>query len=237
MQTTFEPILDEDTESQTSVWLKRIAIALLGLLILAAIAYGVKKLMVGGDSQPKKKITTIALKDLPPPPPPPPPKEQPKEQPKDQPKEVKEVQAPKPVQAPPTEVLKMDGPAGDGPSAFAAGNPTEDYKGEKLGDTKSIGGEPNKHQFDWYTSLIKERIEDAMTKDKALASGAYKIIVKVWVASSGNIQRYELASSTGDDSIDGLIKKALDDMPALSEAPPADMPQPVKLRVTARSVG
>jgi periplasmic protein TonB len=237
VQTTFDPILDDDQPSQISVWMKRIAIALLGLLILAAIGYGIKKLMSGGDAHPKKKITTIALKDLPPPPPPPPPKEQPKEQPKDQPKEVKEVPQPKPEQTPPTEVLKMDGPAGDGPNAFAAGNPTGEYKGEALGDTKTIGGGPDKHQFDWYTGLIKERIEDAMTKDKALASGAYKVIVKVWIAASGSIQRYELVSSTGDDAIDGLIKKALDTMPAISEAPPGDMPQPVKLRVTARSVG
>lgn len=237
MQMTYDSILDEEIESPASIWLKRIALTLLGLLILIALGIGIKKLMSDGDSQPKKKMTTISLKDLPPPPPPPPPKEQPKEQPKDQPKEVKEVQAPKPVQAPPTEVLKMDGPAGDGPSAFAAGNPTGDYKGETLGDTKTIGGAPNKHQFDWYTGLIKERVEDALTSDKALASGAYKVVVKVWIASSGNIQRVELVSSTGDDSIDGLIKKVLNDMPALSEAPPADMPQPIKLRVTARSVG
>ena len=236
MQTAFDPILDAEQPSQTGIWLKRLALIVLGLLVLVGIGYGIKKLMSGSAGEHKKKITTISLKDLLPPPPPPPPKEQPKEQPKDQPKEIKEVQQPKPEQAPPTEVLKMDGPAGDGPSAFASGNPTGDYKGEDLGN-KTIGGGPNKHQFDWYTGLIKERIEDALTKDKTLASGAYKVVVKVWVASNGGIQRYELVSSTGDNSIDGLIKKALDDMPALSEAPPSDMPQPVKLRVTARSVG
>jgi periplasmic protein TonB len=235
MQSTYDSALDEDSESQTGVWLKRAALVILSLLLLVAIGYGLKSIMSGGDSSPKKKITTIALKDLPPPPPPPP-KEQPKEQPKDQPKEIKEVQQPKPVEAPPTEVLKMDGPAGDGPSAFAAGNPTSEYKGEELGN-KTIGGGVNKNQFNWYTGLIKERIEDAMTKDKALASGAYKVVVKVWIASSGQIQRYELTSSTGDDAIDSLIKKALDGMPAISEAPPSDMPQPVKLRVTARSIG
>ena len=74
MQTAYDPLLDEDAESQTSVWLKRIAIVLVSLLVLAAIGYGIKKLMSGGDAHPKKKITTIALKDLPPPPPPPPPK-------------------------------------------------------------------------------------------------------------------------------------------------------------------
>ena len=61
MQTSYDPLLDENAESQASVWLKRIAIVLLGLLVLAALGYGIKKLMSGGDSHPKKKITTIAL--------------------------------------------------------------------------------------------------------------------------------------------------------------------------------
>ncbi|MBC7756729.1 MAG: TonB C-terminal domain-containing protein [Bdellovibrio sp.] len=237
IQSTHDPILDDEIHSPASIWLKRLLIALLGLAVLAGIGYGLKKLMSGGSAKHSPKVTKIALKDLPPPPPPPPPKEQPKEIPKPtQQKEVK-VDQPKPAPAPPTEVLKMDGPAGSGDSPFAAGNPTGEYKGEALGDTKTIGGGPDKHQFDWYTGLIKEKIEDAITKDKALASGAYKIVVKVWIASNGRIQRYELTNSTGDTAIDGLIKKALDDMPAISEAPPSDMPQPVKLRVTARSVG
>ena len=79
MQQAYDPLLDEESPSQTSVWLKRIVIALLALVILGGIGYGIKKLLSGGDSHPKKKMTTIALKDLPPPPPPPPPKEQPKE--------------------------------------------------------------------------------------------------------------------------------------------------------------
>jgi outer membrane biosynthesis protein TonB len=235
MQLTFDPMLDAETPSQAALWTKRIVIILLVLLVLVGIGYGVKKMMSGGSDHPKKKITPITLKDLPPPPPPPPPKEQPKEQPKDQPKEVKEVPQPKPVETPPTEVLKMDGPAGDGPSPFAAGSPTSDYKSEELGN--KIGGGVNKHQFDWYTGLIKEKIEDAISKNKDLATGSYKLIVKVWVAANGQIQRYELENSTGDAVKDNLVKKALDAMPPLSETPPNDMPQPVKLRVTARSMG
>lgn len=233
MQQTYDPLLDEETPSQSSVWLKRVAIILSALVVLGAIGYGLKKLMSGGDAHPKKKMTTIALKDLPPPPPPPPLKEQPKEQPKDQPKEVK-VEQPKPEETPPAEVLKMEGAAGDGPSPFAAGTVSGDYKG---GETGTIGGGVNKHQFDWYTGQLKEKIEDAISKDKELATGSYKVIVKVWVASSGRIQKYELVSSTGDAEKDALVRKALDGMPALSEPPPGDMPQPIKLKVSARSIG
>lgn len=235
MQTTYDPLLDEGTESQTSVWLKRIAIAFIGLLVLAAIGYGIKKLMSGGDTQHKKKITTIALKDLPPPPPPPPPKEPPKEQPKDQPKEVKEVQAPKPVQAPPTEVLKMDGPAGDGPSAFAAGTPKEDYKGENLGDTKTIGSDGSA-KYNWYKGILKNQILDFLEKEKNLKEGQYKMILKVWLKTNGDIERVEVTESDAEPEVQQTVKAVLNNMPAMREALPEGMPQPIKLRFGARKM-
>lgn len=224
----------EQAPSAGAVWLKRIAIVLIAVLVLGLLGYMVKGLF-SGSTPGKKAITTIKLLPDTPPPPPPPPKEPPKEQPKDQPKEVKEVPQPKPEQTPPAEVLKMEGAAGDGPSPFAAGSVNNEYTGGDVG-TK-IGGGVNKYQFAWYTDLIKNQIEDAMAKDKTLANGSYKVVVKVWVAASGRIQRYELVGSSGDAEKDALVRKALDGLPPLSESPPSDMPQPIKLRVTARSVG
>jgi len=235
---TYDPMLDDDEpESQIAVWVKRILLILVGLAILGGIGYGIMSLM-SGSAPAKKQVTTIKLiPDTPPPPPPPPPKEPPKEQPKpDAPKEVK-VEQPKPVETPPAEQLKMEGAAGDGPSAFGAGAVNKDYDGGDVSTGTKIGGGPNKYQFAWYTDLLKKQIEDAMSEDKTLASGAYKVVVKVWVASNGTIERYELASTSGKDDIDALIRKQLDTIPKLAEKPPSDMPQPVKLRVTARSVG
>ena len=224
----------QSSSAKSSAWLKRIALILIALVVLGGLAYLVKSLMSGGSSH-KKAVTTVKLlPDTPPPPPPPPPKEPPKEQPKEV-KEVKEVPQPKPEQTPPAEVLKMEGAAGDGPSPFAAGAVNSEYKGGEVG-TK-IGGGPSKYQFAYYTGMIKTQIEQALAKDKALAIGSYKLVVKVWVAGNGHIERFEIAGSSGDPVIDGLIKKAVSEMPPLAEAPPADMPQPVKLKVTARSVG
>jgi hypothetical protein len=237
VDTTDELIIDDDARvSQLGVWIKRIALIVVGLAILVGIGYGINSLMSGG-SPVKKQVTTIKLLPDTPPPPPPPPKEPPKEQPKpDAPKEIK-VEQPKPVETPPAEQLKMEGAAGDGPSAFASGAVNNDYKGGDLKTGNTIGGGPNKYQFAWYTDLLKNQIEDAMSKDKTLASGAYKVILKVWVSSNGAIERFELASSSGKEDIDMLIKKQLEAMPKLSERPPGDMPQPVKLKVTARAVG
>ena len=237
VNTTEELMFEDDApESQLGIWLKRIVLIALVLAILGGIGYGLNSLMSGGAPA-KKQVTIIKLLPDTPPPPPPPPKEPPKEQPKpDAPKEMK-VEQPKPVETPPAEQLKMEGAAGDGPSAFASGAVNNDYKGGDIKTGNTIGGGPNKYQFAWYTDLLKNQIEDAMSKDKTLASGAYKVIVKVWVASNGAIERFELASSSGKEDIDALIKKQLEAMPKLSERPPGDMPQPVKLKVTARSVG
>jgi hypothetical protein len=225
---------DEQEPRAKAIWVKRVAIVLVVIIVLASLGYMVKGLF-SGSSTGKKAVTTIKLLPDTPPPPPPPPKEPPKEVPKDQPKEVKEVPQPKPEQTPPAEVLKMEGAAGDGPSPFAAGTVNNEYKGGDVG-TK-IGGGPSKYQFAWYTDLIKNKIEDAMAKDKVLANSAYKVVVKIWIASSGRIERYELVGTSGDSEKDMLLKKALDGMPPLLDSPPNDMPQPVKLRVTARSVG
>jgi outer membrane biosynthesis protein TonB len=233
VQQAYDPLLDEESPSQTSVWLKRIALVLLALVILAGIGYGLKKLFSGGDSHSKKKMTTIALKDLPPPPPPPPPKEQPKDQPKEQPKEVKVEPQPKPAETPPAEVLKMEGAAGDGPSPFAAGSVKNDYKG---GEVKTIGSDGGA-KFNWYAGILKNQIQDALEKDKTLKEGQYKLIVSIWLKSNGEIEKLEWAGADASPEIEQAVKSVLDNMPAMREVPPEGMPQPVKLRITARKFG
>ena len=237
MQTSNEnqqDFIDEkEITSSLFTWLKRIAFILLAIAVLAGLGYGVKNLMSGSDAKPKKAITKIALKDVPPPPPPPPPKEQPKEQPKDQPKEVKEVQQPKPAEAPPSEQLIMDGPAGDGPSAFAAGEVKNEYKG---GDVKTIGSDGGA-KYNWYAGLVKNQIEVALEKDKKLTEGQYKVVVTVWLRQNGDIEKLEVGQSDAEPQIEQAIKTALDAMPAMREVPPEGMPQPIKLRITARKMG
>ena len=206
--------------------LQGVALGLGLLLVLAGIGLVLKNLMTG-NTHPKKAATTIKIMpDTPPPPPPPPPKELPKEQPKEM-----KVEQPKPQETPqpPAEVLKMEGVAGDGPSPFQAGTVTNEYQG---GTT--IGG---KDRFAWFTGLLKGQIENALAKDKDLAKGDYRLVVKVWITGNGKIERFELEGSSGTTQIDGLIKAALNSIAPLSEPPPENMPQPVKLRITSRSAG
>jgi outer membrane biosynthesis protein TonB len=206
-------------------WLRHVALGLGLLLILGAIGLAVKSLMTANTSNKKAPTTIKIMPDTPPPPPPPP-----KEPPKEQPKEMK-VEQPRPQEAPqpPAETLKMEGAAGDGPSPFQSGTVTDEYKG---GTT--IGG---KDRFGWFTGLLKGQIENALAKDKELAKGDYRLVVKVWIAQSGKIDRYELEGSSGNAQTDDLIKAALSTISSVSEPPPEQMPQPVKLRITSRSTG
>jgi membrane protein involved in colicin uptake len=189
--------------------------------------------MMSGGAPQKKHVTTVKLiPDTPPPPPPPPPKEQPKEQVKEQPKEIK-VEQPKPAETPPAETLKMEGPAGDGPSPFQAGAVSNDYKG---GDVKTIGSDGGA-KFNWYAGLVKSQIEATIEKEKKLTVGQYKLVVSVWLKPNGDLDRLDLVQSDASPEIEQTLKSALENMPPMREAPPQDMPQPIKLRISARKMG
>ena len=62
----------------------------------------------------------------------------------------------------------------------------------------------------------------------------FKATVNIWMGADGRVQRTELAGSTGNSQTDEQIRVVLAEMPPLREAPPSDMPQPIRLRVTSR---
>lgn len=228
-----DSMLDDELNQQSPNWIKRAVMALLAIAVFAGIWYGIGSLM-SGSAPAKKQVTTIKLvPDTPPPPPPPPPKEPPKEQPKPEaPKEIK-VEQPKPAETPPAEQLKMEGPAGDGPSAFQAGAVNNDYKG---GDVKTIGSDGGA-KFNWYAGTVKNQIEAALAKDKNITEGQYKLIVSVWIRQNGAIEKLEWSQTDANESVQQAVKAALDSMPAMREPPPEGMPQPIKLRISARKFG
>jgi protein TonB len=202
------------------------------LVILALLAWGIFKLLNNKSDKPPKapKITLMA----PPPPPPPPPKFEKKPEPKEQ-KEVKVEQA-KPKEAPPqpSPDLKMDGPAGDGPSAFAAGKITNDDL-SKVG----TGGNGNKggmfNPFNNYANLLKGDLQRYLKKNNTLRQRRYTVEVHVWVTAGGELKKFEVVGSTGDSNTDDAIQQALSSLTKFDQPPPANMPQPIRLRVVTAS--
>ena len=185
------------------------------------------------------KITLLAPA-APPPPPPPPPKFEKKPDP---PKEQKEMKVDQPAQpkmaAAPSPELKMDGPAGDGPSGFAQGNITSEDISKLGSGGNGTGGTSEKtgmfSPFNSYAAALKGEVQRYLARQNALRRRQYSIDVLVWVGADGTVKRYKLSGTSGDDDVDAALEEALSSLPAFSQGPPANMPQPIRLRVNSKA--
>jgi len=222
-----------EEEIQCSPWSRRLRLA--GGVVLAAAVVGVVVLMFSGlgasSKPPARQVTRITVMPDTPPPPPPPPKEEPRrEPPKESPKEVK-LDPPKqdPAPAPQAEQLKMEGAAGEGASPFAAGTVLNEYRGGELGG----GG----LAFTFYTSQLQRHLQGQLARMQAVKRYDYRVMVRVWLAPDGSLARVELDSGSGDAKVDEALRVALGSLPPMSTRPPADLPQPIKVRITNRVTG
>jgi len=205
-------------------WLKILGISLLALALLGLIGWGVMSLMGGKSGKPRKAPVVTLLPDKPPPPPPPP-KEEKKPEPKEDKKDVKVEQpkeAPQPAQ---NEPLKMEGAAGDGDSAFGAGTVGRDYVGGNVGGTAQQG---------MYAGRLQRHLQEQLSRHRKLKESDYRVTLRVWLRRDGSVEKAELAQSTGNTALDEVLKEALLQVSAMREAPPENMPQPIRIRVTAR---
>jgi protein TonB len=208
-------------------------VAVGGILLLALMGFAVYKL-VSGKSAATQKAPKISLIPTTPPPPPPPPKEEKKPEPPKEQKEVKMEQAPpkEAPPAPPSQELKMEGAAGDGPSAFGAGKVTrEDLSnlGAKGGGAPLATGMFN--PFNNYATALKGELQRYLARNKDLRQRAYRLDIHLWVGRDGNVTRQELVGSSGDTELDDLVRQAISSMGAFSQGPPERMPQPIRLRL------
>lgn len=206
-----------------------------GLSVASALAYWLFTTL-SKPSPPTRQVTRIAIiPDTPPPPPPPPKEEKRPEPPKDQ-KEVK-VEQPKPVEAPPqqAEQLKMEGAAGDGPSPFAAGSVTNEYKGGDVGTaiSGSVAAKVNPAVYRSYANTLTRQIEQHLSQIRELRGIEYDASAKIWLAADRRFERAELYDSSNDQSVDAVLTRELSKLYALYP-PPAGIPQPIRIRVKNR---
>jgi protein TonB len=206
-------------------WPRILAIALLGVALLGLIVWGVMSLMGGKSGKPRKPSTVTLLPDKPPPPPPPP-KEEKKPEPKEEKKDVKieppREQAPQPAQ---NEPLKMEGAAGEGGGPFGAGTVGREYSGGSIGGLGGAGS---------YGGRLQRHFQEQLSRVRKLRESDYRITVKIWLRRDGSLEKTELAGSTGSEKLDELLRETLQQIPPMREAPPDNLPQTLKIRITNR---
>lgn len=222
-------------QSSSSSWKQGVVLGVVVLVIGGLLYWGVSSLSGGKSGGPKRQVVKIAVLPDTPPPPPPPPKDEKKPEPEKQDLKPQQQEQPKPQEAPPEpQQLKMEGAAGDGPSAFAAGQVTQDYKSGDVG--VGSGAAVNRMQFVFFTNRLTKHIQAELARQGDLKGRDYRVNVRVWMSQGGTMQRVELASSTGDEVTDRLLKDALAQLPGIDQMPP-DLPQPLSLRITNRMTG
>jgi TonB family protein len=220
----------------------RLLIVGISVVVVAAGAW----FAFSGKSEPKKRPTSSMVNisippPLPPTPPPTPvptpPPQDPIEQPvtPDTPEFVEETQPdspPEPQEAPPAESLgsniQGDGPAdgfglsGRGGTGLIGGG----------GSGKGTGGAGSKYGA--YAGKVQRAVADALRTHKKIKTASLTIEVRVWADATGRITRVRLAQSTGDPDLDRAIsEEALANL-QLPDVPPADMPMPIVMRITAK---
>ncbi|MDE2366154.1 MAG: energy transducer TonB [Betaproteobacteria bacterium] len=208
-----------------------------GIVVLAlggAVALGLwLKEFLGSDKPPPKQMHQQITLIKPPPPPPPPPEQKPPE-----PVVKEEVKLEEPTPEPMDEADKP--PPGPDLGVDAEGTGSGDGFGlvGKKGGADLIGGSRG-NPWAWYDAIVNDAVnsafQEALSHEKALKDKNYKVVVKVWIDAGGKVNRVSLADGTGDAKLDELLKNVLQNLKALREGPPADMPQPLKIRVTSRA--
>ena len=190
------------------------------ILLLAGGVYGVVNLILSpAPPRMQRLVTDIALL---PPPPPLPQVEQPP------PSEVKEE-----VNIPEPETLSQDEtPPGDlGLDADGNGSDGFQLRARKGGrDLLGAGG-----PFAWYADRIQESIYKILSANKKVRSANYVVNVNLWFKHDGSIDRFELASTTGNPELDKSLRNALDKVGPLGSELPPDLPQPVRLKIVSRN--
>ena len=99
--------------------------------------------------------------------------------------------------APPTPSLGT-GIKGDGPDGFGLNN---------SGDG-TIGGNGHRtSRWGWYGGQVQTAIQEALSKNPRTRNASFRLVARIWPDTTGRIRRVDLKGSTGDPSIDTLIKR------------------------------
>ncbi|MES2659599.1 MAG: TonB C-terminal domain-containing protein [Verrucomicrobiota bacterium] len=208
--------------------------------VLLAVALIVGAIwFVSRDSKSTRK--TVKAEDtmiitLPPPPPPlpkvePPP---PKEEPPPEEEEEMIAQEPVPEDEPAPDDSPPEPPAGPDLGPGSAGGTGPSIGGGGGGNGNRIGGRRSASKYGWYAAKVQTSIREAMGRHPSTRSATISLQVRIWADSNGRITRAQLVGTSGNPAVDQSIRSQVLAGLQLPQAPPADMPMPINLRITGR---
>ncbi|MBL4608285.1 MAG: TonB C-terminal domain-containing protein [Pseudomonadales bacterium] len=212
--------------SRKTTLAKRLPLIMGVLAIIFALLLGffIKGFLLDDQAMPKRIIQQITLIAPPPPPPPPPtPPEQEREP------DIQEQATDEPLD---------DAMPDDMPDALAGDDLGIDGEGVAGGDGFGLvarkGGRGLLGGGNGYTAIIQSQITDMLADDDALRFLDYTVVLQIWVAKTGSIERFNFTSFSGDEQTKKRLKNLLASLEPFESGPPIEMPQPIKLRIRSQ---
>ena len=204
-----------------------LGIGAVGLVVVGLI---VGQMMTGKKEAPRKQQEVVMIRSIPTPLPPP------QQKPPEPPKQTEEKMMDQtPVDA--SEDKPDDSPAEapgistslTGPGGMDMGLRAARPGGDLIGGSGSKGP---RSPFGWYAAKVQKSIQDALGRNSVTSKARFEKKVRVWTDLSGRITRAKLEGSTGDKTVDQAIDETLTGL-QLQEPPPAGMPMPIVMRLSA----
>lgn len=226
---------EDDAQAGRGRRLTNALVVVAGLAVLVGMGLLVAH-FAGGQAPKKPGVQQVALLKQPPPPPPKPP-EKPPEPPKvkeevkiDEPKAEPKPDDPKPADDKPAsdKPLGVDADAAAGSDGFGL---AANRGGRDLMLAGSGGGGGSGR---YYTGLLQRNFHEALARSRKAPQGEFNVVVRVWLADDGHVQRTEVVTGSGNPETDALIQSTLAEMAPLREVPPPSL-RVVQLRLNRRA--
>lgn len=210
---------------------------IIGLLLTTVLAGGVVSFLntPAERARPVMKKSDIVSITLPPPPPPkivpPPPQKEPPKQEMVEQEKVETIDPPEETAAAePGDDLLGGAKPGNGPDMGL-------HAGPKAGTRNRIGGGRHGGKWDNFAVKVQNTIAGTLRQNAATRNATFSMKVLVWADANGRITRATPLGSSGNPTVDQALKNQVFAGLQLPEPPPADMPMPINMRISASKGG
>jgi len=195
-----------------------------GMVLIGVFVVMGRSLFSGQSTVQHKAVEVTIVRVAPPPPPPPPPPPQTVQ-------EQKMVEQPKDsLNEPPEEPTPIVGTS-------ITGKGSGDGFGVSASSSRNLEGSvvrKNANPFGGYAAQVQATIGEALRRNPHTREASFRIEVRIWPDLTGRVTRATLAGTTGDRTVDTAIKTEVLAGLQLDAPPPAGMPLPIVMRLTAR---
>jgi len=234
---------DEDDDDRSFLERHRGIMIAVAVLAVGVFVYTVVQLLSGSHGGSSERMDTVSI-SMPPPPPPPPPKPIPTPPPLATPPPEQQQDQQKMVEQQPVQDEKKDAPKPKAPDAPAPlGTGITGPGGQDMGLAGGLGGGGGYGdgsgggggtKFGWYATEVQNAVSDALRNNPRTRRASMSLVVRIWPDSTGHVVKAHISGSTGDTTLDATLQNDILTSIQLTDPPPADMPLPIVMRISAQ---